>query len=65
MFEKLCNVIANQVEVDPEKITPQTRIKEDLYVDSLDMVDIAMTVENTFGGRISDELLEQIAQCRV
>ena len=55
MLEKLVKVLAEQLMVDPESITPETRIKEDLGADSLDILQIVMTFEEEYGITIPDD----------
>lgn len=55
MFEQLKAVIVKHLKVDPAKITESTNLLEDLGADSLDLVEIIMEIENTFGIAIPDE----------
>ena len=49
-FEKLKQIIVNEVpRVDPAKITPEARFVDDLEMDSLDVVQVVMAIEDTFG----------------
>ena len=60
-FEKLKAIIADKMDLDPEKITEQSSFK-DLEMDSLDMVEIVMDVEDEFDITIeTSEGLETIA----
>jgi len=49
MFEAIRDALARQLRVDPEKITLSSRIKDDLGADSLDILQLLMTVEEEFG----------------
>ena len=49
MFEKLCALIAEQLGMDPEEITADTSFEEDLGADSVDLVEVAMALEEEFG----------------
>ena len=61
VFEKLKAILAAQFEVDPESITAETDIVDDLGADSLDLVDMLMSLEDEFNiGEVSDEMLEKI-----
>ncbi|MCD8009386.1 MAG: acyl carrier protein [Lachnospiraceae bacterium] len=60
MFEKICDIIADQLDMEPEEITPQTRIMDDLGADRLDMFDMVTTMEDMFGVHIPDGSWEQI-----
>jgi len=55
VFERVKKIIVDQLGVDPAKITPEARFREDLGADSLDLVELIMAFEEEFGGTISDE----------
>lgn len=57
MYEKLKALLAKQLRVDPEKITPEATIKGDLGADSLDVLQILMAMEDEYGVTIPDEEL--------
>ena len=54
-FEKIRDLLANQFEVDPETITIETSLIDDLGVDSLDVVEMIMALEDEYGVTVSDE----------
>ena len=58
VFEKLRDILAEQLEADPDSITLETDIANDLGADSLDVVELAMTVEDEFNVVIPDEAIE-------
>ena len=60
VFEKLKEIIALQLEIDGETLTPETRILEDLGTDSLDVVEMLMSVEDEFDVEIPDEKIEDL-----
>ena len=60
VFEQLQAIIADQLELDAETITPDSNILDDLGADSLDVVDLIMSVEDEFGIEVPDEALEDI-----
>ena len=57
MFEKVQAILARQLRLDAEKITPQSHIKRDLGADSVDILQLLMKVEDTYGIVIPDEAL--------
>ncbi len=61
VFERVKNIIVEQLGVDPEKVTPEARFREDLEADSLDLVELIMAFEEEFGGEISDEEAQKIS----
>ena len=48
MFEKLVEIICSYVEVEPEKITPDSRFMEDLGFTSFDFMSMLGEIEDTF-----------------
>ena len=59
-FERLKKIIVEQLGVDEEEVTPQASFVEDLNADSLDLVELIMSLEEEFGTEISDEDAEKI-----
>ncbi len=55
VFEKVRNLIAQQLNVDGEEITRDSRFVEDLSADSIDIVELMMAVEDEFGLEMTDE----------
>lgn len=60
MFEKIRAAIAAQLNVPEENITLETRFVEDLKADSLDLVELVMDLEETYGVEIPDEQLAEV-----
>jgi acyl carrier protein len=60
VYEKIKDIIVEQLGVDEDKVTPEARFREDLEADSLDLVELIMAFEDEFGGEISDEEAQQI-----
>ena len=60
-FEKMKEVIANVLNVDPEEITLDTTFTEDLGADSLDLFQIIMGLEDEFDVQIDPEKTENIS----
>lgn len=59
-FEKIADILAEQLDADRDAMTLDTKIAEDLGADSLDLVDLLMSVEDEFGIEIPDEDVENI-----
>lgn len=55
VFEKIQEALAEQFEVEPEKITKDTDIINDLGADSLDLVELIMDLEDEYNVKITDE----------
>ena len=54
-FDKVRDIIADQLSLDREKIVETTVMAEELGADSLDLVEILMSLEDEFGISIPDE----------
>ncbi len=55
MKDRIIEVLAKQLRIDPSEINENSNIMEDLGADSLDLVEILMTLESEMGIVISDE----------
>jgi acyl carrier protein len=55
VYELIRAHLAEELDVDPTKIAPETRFKEDLAADSLDLYTLVQELEDNYGVRISDE----------
>ena len=55
MFEKIAALIADQLGIDVETIKPESRLIEDLKADSLDVVEMIMSMEDECDIQIPDE----------
>jgi len=55
VFDKIRETLASQFDVDPEKITRDTDIMNDLGADSLDLVELIMTLEEEYGITVTDD----------
>ncbi|MGK7914971.1 MAG: acyl carrier protein [Prochloraceae cyanobacterium] len=60
IFEKVKAIVADQLEVKPEEISPESNFANDLGADSLDTVELVMALEEEFDIEIPDEAAEQI-----
>ena len=59
-FDKIRGIIAEQLNIDPETITEDSRLIEDLKADSLDVVELIMDLEQEFGMEIPEEELPKV-----
>lgn len=55
MLEKIMDLLAKQLRIDVNTLSPDTNIVEDLGADSLDIVEMLMAIEENFGITVSDE----------
>ena len=55
VFLLIQNHLADELDVDPARIDESTRFKEDLDADSLDLVELVMELEDTYGIKIPDD----------
>ena len=61
VFEKVKAILSNQFDVDADSITADTDLVDDLGADSLDLVDMLMSLEDEFNiGEVPDEMVEKI-----
>lgn len=61
VLEKVKVILAEQFDVEEESITPETNIQTNLGADSLDVVDLLMSIEDEFEIEIPDEEIENIS----
>ena len=64
VFETVRDALAKQFEIEPETITIDTNLVDDLGADSLDVVELIMSLEDIFGIAISDEDASQLFTVR-
>ena len=60
IFEKVKKIVADQLSVEAQTITPQSNFANDLGADSLDTVELVMALEEEFEIEIPDEAAEKI-----
>jgi acyl carrier protein len=58
--QKVREIVADRLGVDPDEVTPEASFIEDLGADSLDTVELVMALEEEFGIEIPDEDAEKI-----
>ena len=59
IFDKVREIIAEQLDVDIEEISMETNLMKDLEADSLDAVEIIMGIEDEYSIEIPDEVAEE------
>ena len=60
VFDKVKEIIVAQLEIDPMKVTPEAYFVDDLGADSLDVVDLLMSIEDEFEIEIPDDEIENL-----
>ena len=60
VFEKVRDILVDQLDVEEEKVTIEASVTEDLGADSLDFVDLVMSLEEEFDVEIPDDQVENI-----
>jgi len=55
IFEQVKTILVETLSVDEDKVALEARFQEDLETDSLDLVELIMTMEEQFGIKISDD----------
>lgn len=60
IFDKVREILCDQLEIDEKLVTMDSILLEDLGADSIDLADLVMTFEDEFELEISDEALENI-----
>ena len=61
MFDKVKEIIVEQLGIDEEKVTPEATLVDDLGADSLDVVELVMAFSDEFGIDIPDDAAEKIS----
>ena len=60
MFEQIKDVLVNAININADAVTPTAKLKEDLEIDSLSAVELALELETAFDIRIEDEELTKL-----
>ena len=60
VLEKIRAHLADELELDPARIEPSTRFREDLAADSLDLYTLVQELDDTYGVKMTDEQAARI-----
>jgi len=60
VFEKIKAILCEQLDVEEDQVTMESSITEDLGADSLDVVDLIMSLEDEFDVEVPDDKVENI-----
>lgn len=60
VFEKLRAIICQQLEIREEEVTVDSNMVDDFDADSLDLVDIVMSIEDEFGVEVPEDSIEEM-----
>lgn len=60
IFEKVRDIICEQFDLEPDQVTENTLLKEELDADSLDLVDLVMSFEDEFQIEVPEEEVRNI-----
>ncbi|MFA6781991.1 MAG: acyl carrier protein [Sedimentibacter sp.] len=60
MFERIKELVAEKVGVDPEDISMETSFADDLEADSITLFELVMAIEDEFDIEVDDESIEKI-----
>ena len=60
VFEKVRDILCEQLEQNADTVTMESLVMEDLGADSLDVVDIVMSIEDEFEIEVPDEVIENV-----
>ncbi len=58
VFERIRKILCDQLDLEEDNVTMESDIVEDLEADSLDVVDLMMTIEDEFSLEVPDEEIE-------
>ena len=60
VFEKIRSILCEQLDLEEDSVTMESNIAEDLGADSMDVVDLIMSIEDEFEVEVPDEKIESI-----
>ena len=60
VFEKVAEILSEQLGIDVDKISMDSLLEEDLDADSLDAIDVVMSIEDEFQIEVPDEVISSM-----
>ena len=60
IFDEVKEILAEQLDIDPETIEMTSNLQTDLGADSLDAIDIVMSIEDEYGIEVPDSVIENM-----
>lgn len=60
IFDEVKKILAEQLDIDPETIEMTSNLQTDLGADSLDAIDIVMSIEDQYGIEVPDSVIENM-----
>jgi acyl carrier protein len=60
ILDKICGILAEQLDVKPSDVTPEKSFTDDLGADSLAIVELVLALEEEFGIKIPDDQVDNI-----
>ena len=60
VFEKIRHILCEQLDIEEDDVTMESNIAEDLGADSMDVVDLIMSIEDEFEVEVPDDKVESI-----
>ena len=60
MYEKVCKMLAEQLNIEASSITPESEVVKDLGADSLDVVELMMALEDEYGITLPESDVENV-----
>ncbi len=60
MFEKVCEMLAEQLGIDRDSIRPESEVVKDLGADSLDVVELIVALEDAYGITLPEGAIEDV-----
>ena len=61
MFEELKKLLVDELQIDPEKITPEASLVTDLGINSIELAELIMRCEETYNVEIQEEEIQNFA----